>query len=192
VEPWLSFYSPHFTPMEETETFVRTCENLQSSAPNHVAKIMMHQAQRLISIADDLPRIRPHKEPLQVMFLIMCSENIAKLHDGFSGEGKSRHYVQQFFSKFLSPPDKDTLSNGLTVNKDGLPPLGFDGAVNLLYDIRCSVAHEGIYTDFVFRDGYTSMVNTHPNVTAEISFIQIRDIVVRGCIRATTDKLLNA
>lgn len=178
--------------MDEADTFVRTCENLQSSAPNHVAKIMMHQAQRLISIADDLPRIMPHNEPLQVMFLIMCSENIAKLHDGFSGEGKSRQYVQQFFSKFLSPPDKDTLSNGLTVNKDWLPPLGFDGAVNLLYDIRCSVVHEGIYTDFAFHDGHSSMVNTHPNVTAEISFIQIRDIVVRGCIRATNDKLLNA
>ncbi|MEC4890824.1 MAG: hypothetical protein RI101_12265 [Nitrospira sp.] len=192
MEPWLSFYLPHFALLEEAEHFVQACENLHPLAPNHDAKIMMHQTQRLISIADDLPQIRPHKEPLQVLFLIMCSENIAKIHDGFSGEGKSRHYVQQFFNKFLPQSDKDTLSHGFTVNTDLLPPIGFSKAVDLLYDIRCEVVHEGNYTDFAFHDGRMSLVNTDPAVTAEISLVQIRDIVVRGCIRAVKDKLQSA
>src|SRR3990167_3361874 len=107
MEPWLSFYCPHFGSRTETEDFVRACEELQPSAPNHIAKIMMHQTQRLVSIVDDLPKFRPHQEPLQVLFLVMCAENIAKLHDGFSGEGKSRCYVQRFFEKFLSSSDRD-------------------------------------------------------------------------------------
>jgi hypothetical protein len=192
MEPWLSFYLRHFASRKEAEDFVQACENLQPSAQNHVAKIMMHQTQRLVSIADDLPQFRPHKEPLQVLFLAMCSENIAKLHDGFSGEGKSRHYVQQFFNEFLSQSDKDALSYGFNVNIDLLPSIGFGKAVSLLYDIRCDVVHEGNYTDFAFHDGHMSMVNTDPDVIAEIQLVQIRDIVVRGCINAVKDKLSNA
>ena len=169
--------------------FVDACEKLQPSSPNHVAKIMMHQTQRLASIVDDLPKFRPHQEPLQVLFLVMCAENIAKLHDGFSGEGKSRYYVQKFFEKFLSKSDKDTLSHGLKVNMDPLPSIGFKKAVDLLYDIRCDVVHEGNYTDFAFHDGQMEMVNTNPNVKAEIPFVRVRDIVVRGCINAIKEKL---
>ena len=189
MEPWLSFYCPHFVSRTEAEGFIRACEKLQPSAPNHIAKIMMHQTQRLVSIVDGLPKFRPHQEPLQVLFLVMCAENIAKLHDGFSEEGKSRYYVQKFFEKFLSNPDKDTLSHGFKVNVDPLPSIGFNKAVDLLYDIRCDVVHEGNYTDFAFHDGHMAMVNTTPNVIAEIQFVQVRDIVVRGCINAINDKL---
>ena len=190
MEPWLSFYQPHFPSQLAAEQFVEACENLEPSRPNHVAKIMMHQAQRLVSIVDDLPGFRPQREPLQVLFLLMCVENLSKLHDGFSGEGKSRHYVQRFFERFLSKTDKDAIAFGFTVNADRLP-LGFSKAVDLLYDIRCDVVHEGNYTDFSFHDGQTSMVNTNPDVIAEISFARIRDIVVQGCINATKDKLAN-
>jgi hypothetical protein len=189
MEPWLSFYRPHFPSQMAAEEFVDACEKLQPSAPNHVAKIMMHQAQRLVSIVDDLPKFRPHQEPLQVLFLVMCAENIAKLHDGFSGEGKSRYYVKKFFANFLSQTDKDAISYGFTVNAAPLPPFGFSKAVDLLYDIRCDVVHEGNYTDFAFHDGQTPMVNTNPEVIAEIRLGQVRDIVVRGCIFAIKDKL---
>jgi hypothetical protein len=145
-----------------------------------------------VSIADDLPKFRPHKEPLQVLFLVMCSENLAKLHDGFSDERKSRHYVHQFFNKFLSQSDKDALSYGFKINTDPLPSIRFGKAVDLLYNIRCDVVHEGNYTDFAFHDGHMSMVNTDPDVIAEIQLVQVRDIVVRGCISAVKDKLSNA
>ena len=191
MEPWLSFYRPHFPFQLAAEKFVDACEKLQPSAANHVAKIMMHQAQRLVSIVDDLPKFRPHQEPLQMLFLVMCAENIAKLHDGFSGEGKSRYYVQKFFANFLPQTDKDALSYGFTVNADRLPHIGFSKAVDLLYDIRCDVVHEGNYTDFVFHDRQMPMVNTNPDVIAEIRLGQVRDIVVGGCINAVKEKLAN-
>jgi hypothetical protein len=55
MEPWLSFYKPHFPSQLAAEQFVEACENLESSGANHFAKIMMHQAQRLVSIVNDLP-----------------------------------------------------------------------------------------------------------------------------------------
>ncbi len=190
MEPWLSFYLPHFDSEQSARDFIQACESLPPSAPNHVAKVMMHQTQRLISIVDDLPKLRPHKEPLQVLFLMMCVENIAKLHDGFNGEGQSRRYVQQFFERFLSQKDKDALAHGFKDHTGmTLPPLGFTRAVDLLYDMRCDVVHEGNYTDFAFHDGRMSILNTNPDVIAEISFPQVRDIVVRGCINAIKGKL---
>jgi hypothetical protein len=190
MESWLNFYRPHFHSQKEVEESVEACEKLRPLAPNHVAKIMMHQTQRLVSIADELPKLRPHQEPLQVLFLIMCAENIAKVHDGSSGEGKSRHYVQKFFANFLSQTDKDVLGCGFRDNTGvGLPAIGFSKAVDLLYGIRCDVVHEGNYTDFAFHDGCTPMVNTNPDVIAEIQFVEVRDIVVRGCINAIKDKL---
>ena len=191
MEHWLSFYLQHFASQKEAEDFVQKCECLQPSAPNFVALIMMHQTQRLLSIVDDLPKFRYDVEPLQILFLLMCSENIAKLHDGFRGEGKSRHYIHKFFNQFLSQSDKDTLSYGFIVNDDTSPSIRFKEAVDLLYDIRCDVVHEGNYTNFVFHDGKEPKVNTNPDVIAEIQLLDIRDIVVRGCIYAINDKLSN-
>lgn len=187
---WLNFYVPHFDSRKAAEIFVRACETLKPSAPNHIAKVMMHQTQRMVSIVDDLPKFRPHQEALQVLFLVMCTENIAKLHDGFCGEGKSRHYVRKFFDKFLSKADEDALACGFVdYSSRGIRPIGFSKAVDLLYRIRCDVVHEGNYSFFAFHDGNMGMVNTNPNVSAEIQLVQVRDIVVRGCIGAIRCKL---
>lgn len=47
MEPWLSFYKPHFPSQLAAEKFVEACENLEPSGANHLAKIMMHQASAL-------------------------------------------------------------------------------------------------------------------------------------------------
>ncbi len=104
---------------------------------------------------------------------------------------ESRGITSRHFATFLSKTDKDAISFGFTVNADRLPYLRFRKAVDLLYDIRCDVVHEGNYTDFAFHDGQMSMLNTNPDVIAKISFVRIRDIVVEGCINAIKDKLAN-
>jgi len=188
MRKWIEFYSPHFPDEEETRAFVEACEQLV--APDNAAKIIMHQAQRLISIADDLPQIRRYQEALQLLFLIMCAENIAKLHDGFDDEGRSKAYVLKFFSDFLSDVDKRALGSGFADHTaHTLPSLGFDRAIELLYNLRCDVVHEGNYADFAFQGGGVSMMNTDPDVIAHLSFREVRDIVVRGCINAVRDSL---
>ena len=151
---------------------------------------MMHQTQRLISLADDLPNIRPHKELLQLLFLLVCAEHVAKLYDGFSGEGKSRVYVQRFFESFVIDADRQTLSTAFADLTDHLHrPLSLKKAVDLLYDVRCDVVHEGKWWGFAFHDGTLPMVNVEPNVKAMITLPKLRDMVVRGCIQAVSVKL---
>ncbi len=183
-----SFYVPFFETTDDAERFIAACE--AKAPPDLAAKVIMHQAQRLVSISDDLPQIRPHQEALRLLFLLMCAENISKLQHDFTGEGQSRAHVRRFFTEFLCQADRHSISNGFTdSNHRPLSPLGFDRAIELLYDLRCDVVHEGNYSDFAFHDGTTPMVNTNPNVIAEIRLADVRNIVVRGCIAAARTRL---
>lgn len=184
----LNFYREFFETGDDARRFVSHCE--AQSAPDNAAKIIMHQAQRLISISDDIPKIRPSREGLQLLFLIMCAENVSKLQDNFKGEGKSRKYVRRFFKEFLLDKDKDQLGNGFTDNRNRLEPsLGLDRAIDLLYDLRCDVVHEGNYWGLAFHDGKMPMLNVDPDVTAYIRIGDLRAVVARGCIQAAKSRL---
>ncbi len=188
MEKWVDFYRPFFPTDDEVRAFVEACERL--TLPDNVAKIMMHQGQRLVSISDDIPQIRPHDESLRLLFLMMCAENIAKLHDGFQEEGQSRAYVRRFFENFLGDADKNALGLGFVDHSLlHMPTLGLRGAVDMLYDVRCDVVHEGNYWGFTFHDGQMPMLNVAPDVVSHITFNQFRAIVVKGCINAVRNRL---
>lgn len=190
MNEYLAFYNPYFQSQEEANKFVDSCE--EQTHPNNVAKILMHQVQRLVSLSDDIQKIRPNDETLQLLFLIMCVENVAKLQDGYAGESKSRDYVEKFFKNFLTNDDKDLLRNGFIDNNDELfRPLDFEAVIKMLYKIRCDVVHEGNYTDFSFYNGRTEILNIINSyiVIPHITIQNVRDVIIRGCINAIKSKL---
>lgn len=182
MDQWIDFYEPFFQSREAARAFVERCESLTPDDPNHIAKIIMHQAQRLVSIADDLPKIRSQRESLQLVFLLICAEHIGKLHAGFKGEGKSRAYVQDFFHNFLSDDDRYKLETGFSDYNSQL--LGLKQVIDLLYQVRCDVVHEGRYWGFTFHDGDTPKLNGEPDVIVNLQFRELRDIIIRGCVKA--------
>jgi hypothetical protein len=187
---WISFFKPHFVDPHAAEDFVNKCESLTPSDSNHEAKIMMHQTQRLVSISDDFPKLRPKRESLQLLFLMICAEHISKLHDGFTGEGQSKKFVRRFFNQFLSRQDKDRLgSTFIDYTTTPMVALDLDKVIDLLYDLRCDVVHEGKYWAFSFHDGQIPMVNVDPDVNVYLTLIELKGMVVRGCIVAIGDKL---
>jgi hypothetical protein len=183
MEKWIEFYVPFFRDREETSQFVKPIEDYSAENPMHPAKIMMHQTQRLVSLADDLSKIRPERDSLQLLFLIICAEHIAKLHDNFTKEGKSRAYVRRFFNVLVSQNDQNILTCGF-INRRPKRMLDIEEVADVLYDIRCDVVHEGMYWRFSFRYADMSMMNMHPPVIVHIGISDLRDIVIRGCIYA--------
>src|SRR5689334_12003648 len=97
-DEWTTFFMPYFSSPESVHEFVQRCEQLDGP---HPAKLMMHQTQRLVSLADEAPQLPSGGESLKVLFLIVCAENIAKLHDDFADEGHSKKFVRQFFDQFV-------------------------------------------------------------------------------------------
>ena len=188
MDKWLDFYKTFFASRVDAEEWIARCEAL--SPPENQPKIMMHQAQRLISIADDISKIRSDRDSLQLLFYIICAENQAKLYEGFEGEGFSRKYVRHFFEKFVTGDDRRTMELAFTnYNDPNMRPISFEQAVDLLYNIRCDVVHEGNYWSFSFHNGSNPMINVEPDVLANITIDQLRAIVVRGCINAITIRL---
>jgi hypothetical protein len=188
MEQWLDFYTPFFNTQKEAIKFINSCE--AQTYPNNTAKIMMHQVKRLISLSDDLQKIHPNEDPLKLLILIICVENIAKLFDEYTDEGKSKYYVSKFFKEFLSSTDKNLLQEGFINNKD-LDYLGFEETITLFYKIRCDVVHEGNYVSFSFYDGKNDMLEIVNNyeVIPHISLEVFRAIIIRGCINAIEKKL---
>ena len=185
MDKWLVFYKPFFNNLDDAKSFVESCEQL--TPPNNVPKIMMHQTQRLISLSDDLPKIRPQREALQLIFVMICVEHIAKLHDESSEEGHSRAYVRKFFNEYILGTDKNKLEAGF-VDID-LHPLSLQNIIDTLYNVRCDVIHEGKYWNFSFYHGKTPYLTGDPPIIVKIQFSEFRDIVVRGCIKAIQNKL---
>lgn len=182
VERWLPFFEPCFPAPADARVFVESLESLQLGDPRHQAKIMMHQAQRLISLSDDLPQIRKGNEGLRLLFLLVCAENIAKIANKFDGEGQSKAYVRNFFRWFLTSDEQGVLCSGIT--HQDRRPLSLQQAIDALYNVRCDVVHEGKYWGFHFNDGETPMLNTEPDVIVSLTLAEFRALVIRGCIRA--------
>lgn len=182
MDKWTDFYKPFFESDDKAQAFVESCEALRLDEPKHPAKIMMHQTQRLISLSDELLKIQPGRESLQLLFLLICAEHIAKLHANYDKEGRSRTYVQQFFSRFLTIEQQDRLRSGFS--HIDLTPLKLQEVIDLLYDVRCDVVHEGRYWEFHFHDGTTPMQNAERGVNVNISLSDLKTLIVKGCIEA--------
>ena len=183
IENWIDFYEQSFPNREVATLFVEVLENITDRGnPQHRSKIMMHQAQRLISLADDIIQIREGRESLQLSFVLICAENIAKLFHNFDDEGQSRAFVRRFFSEFVVGDDRIVLESSFFTHD--LTPLNLQAVADCLYRVRCDVVHGGKYWGFHFHDGNTPMVNIDPDVTIHIPFSDFRAIIIRGCVRA--------
>jgi hypothetical protein len=181
-DKWVAFYAPFFGGDINARAFVTPLEALRPGDARHPAKTMMHQAQRLVSLADDLPRIRKGNETLQLLFLLICAEHIAKLAHNFDREGSSKTYVRNFFRWFLSTEQQQQLSVGIT--KHDHNPLSLRQSVDALYRVRCDAVHEGKYWGFHFRVGEDPILNCEPDVIVSLTLREFRRLVVMGCIRA--------
>lgn len=182
-DKWVTFYGSVIGE-KIAATLVSRC---QSGPPGNTAKLILYQARRLVSLADDIVKIRPGRESLQLLFLLICAEHVAKLADGFEDEGKSQHYVIKFFENFASTDDKDLLDRSFT--DFDLHPLHWRRAIKTLYGVRCDVVHEGNYWDFTFRQATLDMLNQDPDVIATITLDEFRDLVVRCAVEAVRTTL---
>jgi len=175
---WLDFYRPYFPSESEARLFIGDCEKSSDAA----AMLIMHQAARLVTISKKMAEIQPGRDALELLFLLICAENVSKLHDDFHDEGKSRHYVQTFFSQFLSNSEKAQIEEKFLTLDLGLMNLG--QIIDVLYDTRCDVVHEGKYWGFSFSSYGVSTATVETPVLTRMSIEELRSIVVNGCVRA--------
>ena len=197
---WHTFFKPYFTTGNECAAFVDECESINrdyrppEQLDDSTPKVIMHQTVRLVTLSDLVHAFPRSHDPLALFFLLVCAECVAKLHAGFDQEGQSRAFVQRFFAEHVSAADKQILTDHFQCSRSDTTEL--DAVVDLLYDVRCDVVHEGRYWGFSFPTDACPVLNLHPHhdkgqapISVSLPLSELRGIIVRGCIAAVMNKL---
>jgi len=203
---FVSLYRPVFRTLAECQEF---CQHVESLPPPSQPKIMLHQAGRMLWLADQIEGVAAGRPAFQILFYLVAGELVAKIVFNFRGEGESRKYVHRFFEEICSG-DRSRLANGFfELEGRGRRYLSCEEVVDVLYDVRCDVVHEGRYYDFNMRrtghpmrthrvlakrqpiSSQSCSVPAWPvNLRTELSASELREIVLRGVVTATR-KLLS-
>lgn len=117
------------------------------------AKLLLYRAARMIWLADQMDRedIAYARPAVQVLFFVITAEAVAKLHADFHEAGKSAQFVKRFFASLCTDDHRKRLASAFSTGRTG----GFyswERVVDLLYDIRCRMAHEGAYSDLMLPE----------------------------------------
>ena len=181
------FYRHLFEREAESRNFSDRLESAPETRKS--AKIIFHQAARLVWLGDRINEIAAGRPALQILFYIIAAETIAKLAYQFEGRGQSKAYVHAFFENLCSEADQETLAHAFC-NSPTRRPIGLSEAVDLLYDVRCDVAHRGMYYVFALPQDNSDLpllVNLgDTSVETNFTLISLRSIVLRGAIRAAS------
>src|SRR5260370_22200672 len=138
------FYAEVFPSLDAAKTFYKQLEDLPPE--KNAAKIVFHQAARMVWLADQIDEVARGRPALQILFYLIAAELVAKITFDFQGEGESRKYVRRFFAEICSNDTRARLAKSFSGTHS--VPLSSQDAVDLLYNIACDVAHEGNYSSF--------------------------------------------
>jgi hypothetical protein len=197
-------YASAFPSAEESRAFVRKVESVSS---DDRPKRMLHQAARLIWLSDRLAEGPARGQAaLQILFFLTAAEAVSKLHDQHRADQESRSYVHRFFTDLCETRHRDRLAKAFIAHYKGtdvhgsvfrrLDPLTVCQAIDLLYDVRCDVVHEGRYLSFELAqrsaDYYCDVVTPPPQngpakfqgITTNLTAEELRQIILEGTVAA--------
>jgi hypothetical protein len=177
-------YAPVFGSLAASTEFFETIQSLPDSKKD--AKVVLHQAGRMVWLADMIDEVARGRPAFQVLFYLVAAELVAKIAVGFEGEGQSRSHVQKFFTEICSSESKQRLS--WAFRHAGGAYLSLAATVDLLYKVRCDVVHRGQYYTFSLQRSESSIpmlssVGEHSPIS-EISLPDLRQIVLEGAVLA--------
>ncbi len=182
-----AFYRSIFPDEAASRRFADRVENVPEAQTT--AKVVFHQAARFVWLGDQINEIAKGRPALQILFYMIAAETVSKLTNGFEGRGKSSCYVHAFFEKLSDKADQDSLAHAFCKSPTRRP-IGLTHAVDLLYDVRCDVAHRGMYYVFQLPRDESDLPLLVPlgGVTIETNFTlnSLRNIILRGAIRASS------
>ena len=177
------FFSSAFVSMDAARTFVEQVERLHGPAP---AKLALHQAARMLWLADRIDEVARGRPALQILFYLIAAEAVAKITSGFKGEGQSKAYVRKFFGEICSEEHRRGLRTAFT-GSNMVGETSWEQAVDILYGVRCDVVHEGRYFEFHLADeGDPSPMMSHWRDgygVARLTLPQLRQIILEGTVR---------
>jgi hypothetical protein len=179
------FFRPAFPSIDDATRFINFVENVPADISK--AKIVIHQSARLIWLADRIDDVARGRPALLMTFHIVAAEAVAKIVFGFHGEGQSRQHVRRFFQEICPKRHRSRLERAFRRSPAG-PFLTLQETVDVLYDVRCDVVHEGQYFTLTLPNSQNDdpILNLHgdESLIASISAQELRQIVLESSLLA--------
>jgi hypothetical protein len=180
------FFSQAFGGSSGVRKFVNCVENIPAQLSP--AKIVLHQTARMLWLARRMQECARDRPALQILFFMIAAEAVAKLVVGYNGEGASRKHVNIFFKEICSEPHRERLDRAFS-RELAFSFIGWQEAVDFLYDIRCDVVHRGQYFSYSLQAEPGGLNMFTPNgqghhLIANISAPELRTIILEGSINA--------
>lgn len=177
------FYQPAFPDAAAAQAFVSCVERIP--AEQSKAKIVLHQAARMLWLADRIEEVARGRPALFILFYLIAAEAVAKLVVRYQGEGESRRHVRLFFEDICSARHRGILANAFTTGV-GTAALTVRETVDLLYDVRCDVVHEGQYFTFTLPEPTDrfQMITEYGGAVLmpSIRALDLRQVVLEGAV----------
>jgi hypothetical protein len=155
------------------------------------ANLIVHQTARMIRLAGLMANVEPDRPALQLLFLIIAAETAAKLYCGHQGEGESKRHVRKFFEDISDDRARARLGEAFAAIEN-FEFLSTRDSIDLLYEVRCDVVHEGRYWFFdlpirvsdLDQGDERAMLHRDRGVIPRISVEEIRRLVLEGAVAA--------
>jgi hypothetical protein len=184
-----AFYEGVFPNAKAARDFYSEVDRLP---PNHnTAKVVLHQTARMVWLADKIDEVARGRPAFQILFYLIAAELVAKLVFNFKGRGKVWYHVLKFFTEICGDETKVRLGNSFKRTPYG--DVSAKDAVGLLYDVRCNVAHEGMYYNFSLPLNQTEgpvLVNVgEESFTTDLRIEEVRRMVLEGAVLASRKSL---
>lgn len=145
---------------------------------------MINIIERLVTLADDMDQIRPGRDSLKILFLVICIESLNVLA---GVEDSKLNMVLKFFSEDISDDDRnyilDNVKRSLADERFNILKWDIEQSQNyneqlrnnvyksfnidieitifarIINEVRNKFVHEGNYWDFSFSDSDYSLMN---------------------------------
>lgn len=141
------FYRPFFETCEElTDFFVSIFE---FDGTDSIPRRMVNQVQRFVTLANDVDKIRPKRDPLRILFLKTCLDSLSQL-----AQMNKRKFYQHFSTLFSEKGEKYILDNfhlaylqeqADSSFKEISYKISLCEFLNIMKTVRDSVVHDGNY-----------------------------------------------
>lgn len=146
------FYGNHFSSNDAMLEFF--AKVFKDDNIDKAPRQMMNQVQRFVSLANDIDKIRPKRDPLRILFIKTCLEALCSI----SNMKKTDFYIA--FPKYLSDEGKEYVLNNFSVSSfediyqghqyEASHDLTIEDFFEIIKAIRDMVVHDGDYWQMQF------------------------------------------
>lgn len=147
------FYAPHFASNTELQNFLSDVFDYENGSLKR--RQMIFQVQRFVSLANDIDKIRPARDPLRILFLKIGLDSLSSL-----AEYANKNIFYDTFCKCFSEEGTNYILNNFKLSSfvDEYNGLDFEVShnidlndfFNIIKTTRDAVAHDFMYWEMQF------------------------------------------